>query len=226
MRARFFGSLTPESRWPISLRIRFRSLAGMPHPAGPLNLWNKLYTFRFRIADVWRAGRVLLAGDVVHQMSPFMGQGMCARIRDAGNLRWKLNAVLSGAEDALLDTCQSEREANARAFIENSVALGRLVNQTADGMVPPGRMESIWPDLGPGLGLRDGVGGALVPQTRTAYGRLSDDAADHGFCVIATDGVPRSRLPVFPGAESWPVRSCDRMATRLAGFAAGGISRI
>jgi 3-(3-hydroxy-phenyl)propionate hydroxylase len=69
-----------------------------------------VYTFHARVADRWRVGRVLLAGDAAHLMPPFAGQGMNGGMKDAANLSWKLVAVLRGHATAdILDTYQVER---------------------------------------------------------------------------------------------------------------------
>lgn len=87
-----------------------------------------VYRFHGLVAARWRAGRVLLAGDAAHQTPPFAGQGLCSGLRDAANLAWKLAAIeQSGADAALLDTYQQEREPHARALIERAIAMGRVV---------------------------------------------------------------------------------------------------
>jgi 2-polyprenyl-6-methoxyphenol hydroxylase-like FAD-dependent oxidoreductase len=87
-----------------------------------------VYTFQARYAERWRSGRIFLAGDAAHQMPPFAGQGLCAGVRDAGNLAWKLDLVLAGqASEALLDTYQEERLAHARGIIEFSMELGKVI---------------------------------------------------------------------------------------------------
>jgi 3-(3-hydroxy-phenyl)propionate hydroxylase len=80
-------------------------------PAGVDGLIEReaVYEFHARMADSWRQGRVLLAGDAAHVMPPFGGQGLAAGMRDAANLAWKLDAVLHGAPPRLLDTYEAER---------------------------------------------------------------------------------------------------------------------
>lgn len=100
-----------------------------------------VYTFHAVIADPWRNGRVLIAGDAAHQMPPFLGQGMCAGIRDVANLCWKLDFVKRGlASDALLDTYQEERSPHVRTIIERAVRTGGII-QTTDPDVAKQRDE-------------------------------------------------------------------------------------
>ncbi|WP_375502516.1 bifunctional 3-(3-hydroxy-phenyl)propionate/3-hydroxycinnamic acid hydroxylase [uncultured Jatrophihabitans sp.] len=85
------------------------------------------YTFRSLVADRWRDGRIVLAGDAAHQMPPFLGQGMCSGIRDAQNLAFKFDLLLRGRRGAeLLDTYQLERGPHVRAVVEKGIELGRL----------------------------------------------------------------------------------------------------
>lgn len=87
-----------------------------------------VYTFHGLVAERWRSGRVLIAGDAAHQTPPFLGQGMCAGIRDAANLAWKLNRVTRfGAPQALLDTYGAERIPHAVKVIEAAIRIGKVV---------------------------------------------------------------------------------------------------
>ncbi|SHK48045.1 3-(3-hydroxy-phenyl)propionate hydroxylase [Shimia gijangensis] len=87
-----------------------------------------IYTFHARIADQFRVGRILLAGDAAHLTPPFAGQGMNAGLRDANNLAWKLAAIVNGgAADGILGSYQNERRDPAWAMIQLAVVMGDII---------------------------------------------------------------------------------------------------
>lgn len=88
------------------------------------------YSHHVRFADRWRVGRVFLAGDAAHAMPPWIGQGMCAGVRDVANLCWKLGAVLQGElPDSVLDSYQAERLPHVKNVTNRAVKTGRLIIQ-------------------------------------------------------------------------------------------------
>ncbi|MGW3109970.1 FAD-dependent monooxygenase [Streptomyces sp. NPDC001091] len=88
--------------------------------------WASEFRPRAALADRFRVGRVFLAGDAAHVHSPAGGQGLNTSVQDAYNLGWKLGAVLrDGAPDALLDTYEEERRANAAAMLDLSTGVHR-----------------------------------------------------------------------------------------------------
>ena len=81
------------------------------------------WTDNTRLAESYRRGRVLLAGDAAHVHSPFGGQGLSLGLVDAANLGWKLAAVVRGEmPDGLLDTYTAERRPVAQAVLANTLA--------------------------------------------------------------------------------------------------------
>lgn len=161
-----------------------------------------IYTFHSVIAKGWRQGRLLLAGDACHQTPPFLGQGMCAGIRDAANLAWKLEAVLRGrAPDSLLDTYESERAPHVRSLIELAVRLGNLI-QTTDPVLArerdakflagqPEIFELPAQLLGQGAfeSQQGSPAGRPFPQPRLADGRLLDELLGRRMAVIGRNGT-------------------------------------
>ena len=155
-----------------------------------------VYTFHSVIARGWRHGRLLIAGDSAHQTPPFLGQGMCAGIRDAANLAWKLELVCRGEAPArLLDTYESEREPHVRAFIALAVRIGGIIQATdpqlaaeRDRMFAERGTEIFsfpQPALGPGA--HDDAPppvGQVFHQPRLDDGRLLDDAIGIRFAVL------------------------------------------
>jgi 3-(3-hydroxy-phenyl)propionate hydroxylase len=107
--------------------VRALLAASGPDADAPI-VRRQVYTFHARIADVWRRGRVVLAGDAAHLSPPFAGQGMNSGVRDAHNIAWKLAEVVSGRLGAgLLDSYQAERAPHASALIDLAIKMGKIM---------------------------------------------------------------------------------------------------
>ncbi len=123
-----------------------------------------VYTFHARVADAWRKGRVLLAGDAAHLMPPFAGQGMNGGMKDCANLGWKLAAVIAGKADAdILDTYEGERARSVRSMVNLSRRLGAVIMPTNRGVA--GLRDTVFALLNLSDGFRAFIrrGGMLPP---------------------------------------------------------------
>jgi 3-(3-hydroxy-phenyl)propionate hydroxylase len=112
-----------------------------------------IYNHHVRFAARWRDRRVFLLGDAAHVMPPWIGQGMAAGIRDAGNLCWKLAGVLDGTlRPGVLDSYEAERQPHARAVSDQAVLLGRIISERRRLVVgvrdPLGRLVMVTPLVG------------------------------------------------------------------------------
>jgi 3-(3-hydroxy-phenyl)propionate hydroxylase len=168
------------------------------------------YTFRAQIADRWRDRNVFLLGDAAHLTPPFVGQGLCAGIRDSMNLSWKLAGVLAGdLPESALDTYEAERKPHARALIRLAKLIG--VSMTQGGRAGDALRRLIAPRLHRVPGLRDRIldsetpplrrstlvrrrrfgrslAGRLCPNALQPDGARLDDVTGHGFVLVT--GVP------------------------------------
>jgi 3-(3-hydroxy-phenyl)propionate hydroxylase len=239
-RAATFMHLTGDRyRWEFRLRsgehaddlARPDRLAALLAPwlggdAGWSVLRSAEYVFRARIADRWRAGRVLLLGDAAHLMPPFIGQGLGAGLRDAHNLAWKLAAVLRGEvtdPGDLLDSYQAERAPQVDAVIRTAIRVGRAMTGgrevaaairrpavTALLRLPGAQARALagiatrypagtWVDR---RAHRHGLPGTVCPQPLVRAGgraRLLDDVLGTGFALLSA-GPPAPDLLRRAGA--------------------------
>ncbi|WP_104086752.1 rifampin monooxygenase [Arthrobacter sp. GMC3] len=82
-----------------------------------------------RLAEKYRVGRVLLAGDAAHVHPPLGGQGLNLGIQDAFNLGWKLAAEVNGwAPKGLLDSYEAERRPVAEDVLTTTRAQSELLS--------------------------------------------------------------------------------------------------
>lgn len=164
------------------------------------------YTFRAQIATRWRRANMFILGDAAHLTPPFIGQGLCAGLRDALNLSWKLAGVINGwLPEAVLDSYEAERKPHARNLIRFALAIGAAM--TAGGrvgdalrriVVPrlhliPGVRDKAVDSATPGLrasdlvlkspGLRQ-LAGSLCPNPIVVDGKRFDEVVGHGFAVV------------------------------------------
>ena len=210
---------TPDEVWPL--------VAGWITPDDATLERTAVYTFHSTLAESWRKGRVLIAGDAAHQTPPFMAQGMCAGLRDAGNLGWKLARVLQdAAPDALLDSYQSERRPHVREYIDLTIGMGEVINHTrarisgdtvADAAGGGQRMSQIRPILGPGVSAGDtGLRGHLFPQFDLDETGDFDDLTGYGLVLVlaATATLPPALAGEFEAAGIDLFHSTDNAIER------------
>jgi 2-polyprenyl-6-methoxyphenol hydroxylase-like FAD-dependent oxidoreductase len=89
-------------------------------------VWGSRFRVHHRVADTFRAGRVLLAGDAAHVHSPAGGQGMNLGLRDAIALGTALGSVLRGGPDGALDEYARTQRPLAKDVVRFAGRLTRL----------------------------------------------------------------------------------------------------
>ena len=192
------------------------------------------YIFESKLLDQWKTGRVLFIGDSAHVMPPFMGQGMCSGIRDASNLAWKLNSVLSGlSSESLLDSYCVERKPHVADLIRLSMEVGRI-SCTTDPEIARQRDEALlggkklpsspFPGLVHGVLMSNPspveatVVGRLGPQGRIQRGNevaLADHFLGAGWHLVCADDISET-------LDSCTKRVLDRISAQIVHFGACG----
>ncbi|MFJ7074581.1 FAD-dependent monooxygenase [Streptomyces sp. NPDC098781] len=145
------------------------------------------------VAERFRHGRVLLAGDAAHAIPPAGGLGMNVGVADVHNLCWKLAGVLHGwAGPELLDTYETERRPVAHRTLGQAVENSRLMFQVAADRVEPPWSEQYFAQLGLVLGV----------AYRSAAVLTDGGAAPDGGTTYVPTARPGHRMPHLWLAES------------------------
>ena len=208
----------PGDARPAAMAEIIRGCAGDPGLAVEIvasGAWRKAAL----LADRFRAGRVFLAGDAAHRLTPAGGLGMNTGIQGAHNLAWKLAAVLHGwAGLDLLDTYETEwRPAAARA-VELSHRIETTGHRAASKML--GQM--LGTAYQQGAFVRDGTCPPDVADPIADYVPAARPGHRAPHYLLSSGGCRRSTLDLFDVkfvALSPSKRWCD--AARAAGAALG-----
>ncbi|MGA5699574.1 FAD-dependent oxidoreductase [Peterkaempfera bronchialis] len=149
-----------------------------------------------RVAERYGWGRLFLAGDSAHEMSPTGAFGSNTGIQDAHNLAWKLAAVLGGwAGPGLLDSYEAERRPVAVAT--SARASARSAEHQHPGY-----------DVTPGTGRRGNVLGVVLGYRYPSGALVGADPAEPVLPErFRQSGEPGTRAP-----HQW----CFRYGTRLS----------
>lgn len=161
------------------------------------------WTVRAFVADRFRHGRVLLAGDAAHTVPPAGGMGMNVGLADVHNLCWKLAGVVHGwAGPGLLDTYEPERRPVAHRTLRQAVAntqlmfqaQGRRREQLQNGEAGSDGIELPWSDrYFAQLGLV--LGAAYRSAAVLADGDAPSEPSDPSDADYVPTTAPGHRMP-------------------------------
>ncbi len=187
--------------------------------------WITSFRVHRRLADTYRTGRILLAGDAAHVHSPFGGQGMNTGIGDAENLAWKLAMVVTGtAAPALLDSYEAERRPIATDVLKWTGGAGNLIlgehvfaRLLRDRVIVPlmntaSMQRRVWETVSQlKVTYRDGPLGRRARRLFSVQAPLPGDRVPDIECVRADGGV-RTTLHAELG-KRWALVMPRRMAS-------------
>jgi len=154
-----------------------------------------------RLADRYRTGRILLAGDAAHLLGA--GGSLNAGLLDAVNLGWKLAAVTQGrAPDGLLDSYHAERHLAGQHAIAQTRAQTALTTTGSAEMTREGAEA-----------LREVFGGPVeLPQVRELL-KQPEQLRHVGEMIEGSD--VRYPMPGSPHHEPGPHHLLGKLAPDL-----------
>ncbi|MFZ3597773.1 FAD-dependent monooxygenase [Streptomyces sp. BH104] len=206
----------PPGRWDAETVVpRIRELLGLPDLEVTVHKVTD-WVVHAHLADRYRVGRVLIAGDAAHKQPPAVGLGLNTGIQDAHNLAWKLGAVVSGlAPDTLLDTYEAERRPVGRENVDWATSAAEHHQALMDAIgvghnVPAARRRRRMETLLGTSPLGDTARARALEMFHTHRGGCQALDMEVGFAyeagAVVGDGTP--------GPERVPMRNEHRPTTR------------
>jgi 2-polyprenyl-6-methoxyphenol hydroxylase-like FAD-dependent oxidoreductase len=181
------------------------------------------WTARALVADRFRQGRILLAGDAAHIWVPAAGFGMNSGIQEAMTLGWMLAAMHKGwGGEALLDAYEQER----RPLGEQVAAMVTEISRHSSGPAMREALRSVLPDVERAGPVGDRAREILREYVRRySFPQHKPLGLNFGYCyegspIVIPDGTPKPafefgtfnpdarpghRLPHFRRSDGTPV---------------------
>jgi 3-(3-hydroxy-phenyl)propionate hydroxylase len=124
------------------VQARMQSFFPAPRPYEIVH--RNLYVTHQRVAETFRKGRVLLAGDAAHVNNPIGGMGLNGGIQDAVNLSDKLvRVLLDGAPERLLDLYDLQRRTVAIEFVQEQSIANKKRLEASDPQVRQRNLDEL-----------------------------------------------------------------------------------
>jgi 2-polyprenyl-6-methoxyphenol hydroxylase-like FAD-dependent oxidoreductase len=185
-------------------------------------MWQSNFKLHECLADKFKKGRILLAGDAAHSHSPGDGQGLNTGIQDAWGLSWMLaHVVKNQADKELIEFYNNERRGIANNVLKRSGSLNKIANTNNKflqllrnfGVGGILNIEIVRNKIANSLAQTDicYMNSPLINSNQVVYQNKNRYTENNGkWLLLSKDAITESDLPKFVTIEQNPINWSDQ----------------